>query len=220
MNNQLSLSGMVLYSVPAGDFDKRVVLLTKERGKITAFARGARRAKSTLNALVRPFACGTFELYEGRSAYTLAGATIWDYFSQLSMDLESSLYGSYFLELSSYYARENLESSGMLNLLYVTLKALEKKELDNRLIRCIFEIRLMVLNGEYPQEVQYDPQLGSAAAYAVNCAISQPLKTLYSFTVPEEALQQLIRLQNRIRAQIVDRPIKSLEVLESILGPM
>ncbi len=218
MNNQLSLSGMVLYSVPAGDFDKRVVLLTKERGKITAFARGARRPKSSLNALVRPFACGTFELYEGRSAYTLAGASIWDYFSTLSVDLESSLYGSYFLELSSYYGRENLESSDMLNLLYVTLKALEKRELDLRLIRCIYEIRLMVLNGEYPQEAQHDPDLGSAAAYAIQCAVSQPLKSLYSFTIPEEALKQLLHLQNRIRDRIIDRPIKSREVLETILG--
>lgn len=115
---------MVLEVSPVGETDRRVVLLTKERGKISAFARGARKQGSRLMAATNPFCFGEFILYEGRNSYSLSEAVIRNYFEDMRMHFEEACYGMYFLELMDYYTRENNDEREMLLLLYQSLRAL------------------------------------------------------------------------------------------------
>ncbi|MDO5345227.1 MAG: DNA repair protein RecO [Lachnospiraceae bacterium] len=217
MSQGITLTGMVLSAAPSGDYDKRVVLLTKERGKITAFARGARRQNSSLLAAASPFTFGNFLLYEGRTAYTLAGAEIKNYFEKVKEDFQGAFYGFYFMEFAEYYGQENLDASQMLNLLYVSLLALEKEKLPDRLVRYVLEIKMMVINGEYPQDIVLDPALSDAARYTLRYVIQAPIRNLYTFTVKDEVLEEIAGVQDKIRQKYMDRRLKSLDILEDMV---
>lgn len=151
MRETANLTGMVLKATPSGEYDRRLVILTRERGKITAFARGAKRPGNQLMAVSRPFVFGQFRLFEGREAYSLQGAEISNYFTELSQDVESACYGSYFLEFADYYSRENMDAGELLLLLYQSLRALLKPSLPNSLVQLVFELRAMTISGEYTE---------------------------------------------------------------------
>ncbi|MCD7735566.1 MAG: DNA repair protein RecO [Lachnospiraceae bacterium] len=216
MSDPLKVTGMVLSAVPAGEYDRRTVLLTKERGRITAFARGARRTNSVLLAAATPFVFGSFTVYEGKNAYTMVQAEILDYFRTVREDVVAACYACYFMELAEYYTRENLDASQMLNLLYATLKALPKPEPDDELIRCIFEMKAMVINGEYPYEAAEDQSLQESTRYALSYVIHAPMQKLYQFTLRPEIFGEFRSVQDYYNSISVDRKFKSLEILRQM----
>lgn len=148
---QEKVTGMVLSGTPVGEYDKRLVILTKERGKIAAFARGARRPKSPLLAACEPFTFGEFCVYRGRDSYTVSSVDVGNYFSELREELEDIYMGMYFCEVADFFTRENLDGRDVLKLLYQSLRALKVPSLNRDLVRNIYEFKMIAVNGEAPR---------------------------------------------------------------------
>ena len=248
MGLKIVLTGMVLSAMPVGDYDKRIQILTRERGKITAFARGARRQNSPLLAATNPFSSGQFEVFEGKTAYSLSKADIRNYFRELACDLQAVSYGFYFLEMAAWYTQENMDGTDFLNLLYLTLKALLKPSLENSLVRRIYEMRVLLLSGEYPdvfscmkcggrEELYYFSiqrhgclctgclkgehafPIDESTLYALQYVLTAPLEKLYTFTLSAPVLARLEEIVAGYMRHYSDHRFKSEEMLECAQVP-
>jgi DNA repair protein RecO (recombination protein O) len=215
MGDYIEVTGIVLSAMPVGEFDRRIELLTKERGRISAFAKGARKQNSALTGVTRAFVFGTFQLYEGRTSYTVKQASITNYFQEIITDLDCVYYGCYFAELAEYYSREGVDGADMINLLYASLKALAKKNIPNRLVRYIYEIRLVFINGECPDffEASWE-RVNESTLHALQVIVTAPVNRLYTFTLSDECLNELGSVASGIIHTAVDKRIKSEEMLE------
>ena len=214
-----TVTGMVLSAAPVGDYDKLVVLLTRERGKIRAFARGARRPGSALMAAANAFAFGEFQIYEGRTSYTMSQASIQNYFGELMTDFEGACYGQYFLEFADYYTRENADGSDFLKLAYQSLRALLVPSLPRKLVRYIYELKAMTYSGECPQTFEQfsDWNLNPSTEYALQYVVAASVEKLYTFLLTEEVFAEFARVVTWLRKHDVEHRFKSLEILETCL---
>jgi DNA repair protein RecO (recombination protein O) len=213
MSSNYEVTGMVLSSVPAGEYDRRVEILTRERGRISGFATGARRPGSPVMAAAQPFVFGTFVISEGRTANKIREARVDNFFAGLRKDVSGSLYGTYFMEVLQYVTRENNDETALLMLAYQTLRALESDAFDNRLVRAVFEIKTILIEGEYP-----GPRRGSqyldATLYTLDFLFRPAPSRVYTFSVKPEVLEELGSYARWLCKKTWDHRFQSLEILE------
>ncbi|MFV0528021.1 MAG: DNA repair protein RecO [Lachnospiraceae bacterium] len=249
MSGYTTVTGIVCSVMTIGDYDKRLVLITKERGRIAVFARGARKTNSPMLAASNPFVFGSFSIYEGRSSNQLHSVEVREYFTELARMQPEVYYGFYFLEAADYYTQEGLDASDTINLLYITLKALTTGKIDAELIFVIYQLRLLQQQGECPQlfecvlsgetqglthysavqhgvvvaaqltQVPDARPISVSALYAMQYIVTTPLAKLYSFQVTPEVLHELQRLIHKEFADKLDRKLKSLEILDVMRMP-
>lgn len=246
MREEQIVTGIVLYVTLLGEYDKRLVVLTKERGKITVFANGARRPNSTLRAASQSFVMGKFTVVPGRDAYNLVKVEVDEYFQEIAYDMEKMCYASYFTEFMSYYTREGDSCVPNLNLLYFTLKALVEDKMSNQLIKDVYEIRLMDIEGQgihsygcvkcgEKEDINYfhapsgglicgkcalkgkvTHKVSETLVYTLQYILSTPVNKLYGFNLADEAMEELDFIAEKFRKTHVDREFKSLEILGTL----
>ncbi|MGB8455112.1 MAG: DNA repair protein RecO [Anaerocolumna sp.] len=241
-----SVTGMVLSTMPIGDYDKRLVILTKEKGKITAFAKGARKPNSAFLACSQSFSFGEFMLYEGKTSYNLISVDISNYFDGLRKDLEAAYYGLYFCELADYLTHENEDGTHILKLLYQSLRALSQDAIGRSLVRAVFELKILALNGVAPQVFEcvkcgktegiyhFSSEAGGmlcpdcqknhiklikitdAAIYTMQYIISSSIEKLYTFTVSKEVMSELKKCVENYKGIYIDKKMNTLDMLEKL----
>ena len=221
MADEIEVSGVVVSCMPIGEYDKRVVIITAELGRIHAFARGARRTNSKFLAGTDPLTFGTFKLISDKNAYTLVEVKIVNYFDELKKDIDRVYYGFYFLELASYFSRENIGEKNLINLIYMAFKALEAKvdKLTPEFIKAIFEWKIFQIEGIMPgidEGIFLGKKLKPSTVYAIKMIAVTDITKLFSFDLEAESKSEFIKFAEEYRDLNTDIQFKSLEMIREV----
>lgn len=216
MQDFLSVTGLVIGAFPQGEYDRRIVLLTRECGKITAFVKGGRRQGSRFLGTTDMFCFGTFELFVGKNSYTVQNVEISNYFEYFRDNLEAAYYGMYFLEMADYYTRENNDEAMVLLLTYRALQGLKSDKLNNDFVRRVFEIKLFVIEGEL---IPYERMtISETMRNFVDIITDASIQDLYNVGLSEGYLKELKEYTDYQRKHLVDKKLNSLEILNMMIG--
>jgi len=233
--------GIVIHVMPIKDHDKRIILFSKDYGKMVVFANGAKRSKSPLLAGTQPFVFGEFHMMEGRNSYTLRSVEISETFYDIRNDMNTLAYGLYLLEIINSVIQEMDPNEELLRLLYISLAALKIGSQPGEVIKSVFELRSLNSLGFAPDlsgcmecgetegaftlstkggilcsscDHNKKYQISYEGLKALQYIQSAPLNKLYHFKITEDRLEEISRYIHSYFKSFIPNDFKSLEILE------
>ena len=172
------LEAVVLRHADWGEADRLLTLYTRERGKVRAIAKGARKIKSRKAGHLEPFTRVNLQLARGRDLLIVTQAETIDAYQPLREDLVKTGYASYLIELLDRFTyEEESENYSIFCLLTETFSRIAF-EADPWLAIRYYEVRLLDHLGFRPQlfecancreEIRAVDQFFSAAQGGVLC---------------------------------------------------
>ncbi len=146
----IKTDGIVIREVNTGESDKIITIFTKSSGKVSAFAKSARRPRSKLVAGTQLLCYGSFVLFKGRDLYSINSCDVIEPFYEMRNDIVRLTYSAYIVEIINDIIQEEQPASKSLQLLLNTLYMLAKTGKSPELITRIFEMRFLSIMGYAP----------------------------------------------------------------------
>jgi DNA repair protein RecO (recombination protein O) len=147
----IASDALVLRTYKLGETSKVVVLLTRERGKVRAVAKGARGARSRYQSALEPLSEVRVGLYgrQGADLYRLGPCELVRSAFPAAGRLEGALALGYFAELLEAFAQEGEAEDAVYRLALAVVRAAEEGMPVTLLARYL-EAWLLKLHGLYP----------------------------------------------------------------------
>jgi DNA repair protein RecO (recombination protein O) len=144
------VQGIILKRSDVGEADRLLTLLTPERGKLRAVAKGARKPSSRKTGHVELFNHASLLIAVGRDLDIVTQADTLDAFLPLRSDLDRLSYAYYFAELVDRFTEEGEENYSLFDLVLRGFHWLERTTQLGLTAR-YFELRLLDALGYRPQ---------------------------------------------------------------------
>ena len=143
------VQGLIIRTVDLKESDRLVTLFTKEKGLITAIAKGARSLRSRQMSSTTQFCYGSYVLYQKGDYYWIKESELIESFFDIRSDIERLALAQYLCEVLSYITVEEGEET-LLRLSLNSLYAIASGKYNLDLIKGAFEIRASSIIGFMP----------------------------------------------------------------------
>ena len=210
-----STTGVILRQYPLGEADRIVVILTPDRGKVRAVAKGVRRPRGKLRGHLDLTNVVDFSAAYGRNLDIVTEAMIRDDHPATRTDLARLSQAMYVCELADLFTEEGSPSRRLYDLVVAILNALDDAPPDLWLLIRWFEHRLLDATGFRPQlelcvecgdELQPADHVLDLAAGGVLCPDCRTLGYGRKIAVSQSAMRVLRHLRRARDAASVGAP--------------
>ncbi len=239
---------IVLRRINLGETDKILTLLTREKGKLSAVAKGARRPASRLVGATELFGHCRMLLAVGQNLDVVTQVEVRNAFPRIRNSLEKIAAASYMTELVDHFTEERLPHEEVFDLLLTGLTVLDALD-DPGLIATAFTLQLLAASGYTPslsecarchnRDVEFtgfSPVLGGVVCRTCRLAVKDSLhaapdaldaaRALLGWDLPsaarleltDHARGQVLRLIRAFLKFRSDRPMKSARFLDELLA--
>ena len=152
----LKTKGIIIAENFVNDYDKMLVMLTPNLGKISCSAKGARKTKSPLLAATQFLCFGEYILYKNptNDVYSINSCDIIEVFYNIRIDLEKLERVSEVTKIIQKVTTENEDNYKILQLYLNTLYVISEKDKNMDLVISTFKMRLLAILGLAPNIIE------------------------------------------------------------------
>lgn len=149
----ITVKGIVLKERSVGEQDKFIDILTEESGVLEVCVKGAKKINGKSGSSTQLFAYSHFCIQQRKEQYYLNSAEPIHIFYNLRSSLSKISLASYFAEVLRFCIEQQPQNKDVMRLFLNTLHYLEKDLRTEKILRCIFELRIMSEIGFMPEIV-------------------------------------------------------------------
>ena len=235
---------VVIRERQAGEADRLLTLLTRDRGIIDAFAKGACRPKNKLHGVTQLFSYASFTFFEGKSV-SVNEAQQKELFFGLRDDIERLPHS--ILRGNVPYRTVKCGFRGISEAIIKQFSFLSEEILPVRMLKAVFELRIAAIAGYMPDLVAccecgsadadlmyFDIENGvitckdcltdrsrlmpinASVLTAMRHIVYSPLKDLFRYSLTGDSLQRLSQVTEAFFLHHMPYTFKTLEFYKSI----
>ncbi len=148
-----TVKGVILRETPVGDYDKIMTVLTAERGKLSVYARGAKRLKSPLFTATQLFTYAEFTVSKSKTLWYLKTGELIENFYHIRDTLGGAALATYIADVTADIAMEEEPEGSLMRLVLNSFHMIAAKKRPLDLIKGVFELRASAIAGFLPNLV-------------------------------------------------------------------